>query len=321
MFNKINTVENAIPSATTVLISGGTGLIGSRLSILLAENGYRVIHLSRRQNLTADFPAYQWDVERQTIDLEAIAQADALIHLAGANVGEKRWTAKVKRHIVTSRTQGIQLLATALQSVPNRLRTFLGASAVGIYGNSANRVCLEDTLPPAQTGDTSFLSQTTRLWEASYGQLVDQNPDLRMVLFRIGIVLASNGGALPKMSLTAPLRVVNYLGNGSQIMPWIHIDDLCHMLLFALKNPSMRGVFNAVAPNPVSNRAFAQAIPQARRQRALVLPVPAFVLHTLMGETAQIALHGCNPSAQKIQSAGFEFVFPDLLPALRHLFA
>lgn len=305
----------------TILISGGTGLIGTHLSILLEKNGYRVIHLSRRRNLTARFAAYQWNIEQQTIDLEAIAQADAIVHLAGANVGNKRWTHSAKQNIINSRIQSTQLLANALKSVPNKVNTFIGASAVGIYGHADPNTLFHEEypLPEAGSPQSDFLSHIAHQWEAGYQALQKDMPQLRLAVLRIGVVLAKEGGALPKMLLPAKVRIINYLGNGLQIMPWIHVHDVCQMICFVLQNPQLNGTFNAAAPQPVSNKQFAQNLAAVLPKKTVLLPVPAIILKIAMGEMAQIVLNGCCPTADKIRQAGFQFQFPDLKNALNDL--
>lgn len=298
----------------TILITGGTGLIGSRLSYLLREQGYGVRHLSRRRNTSAEFPAYRWDIDQNYIDPDAIdSKVSTIVHLAGASIADCRWTTSRKAELLSSRTRGIALLSTYLREQPqHQVRTFIGGSATGYYGNSGDRPMTEND-PPA---DDSFLSQTTQAWEQAYAPL-DQ---VRRVVLRIGVVLSAAGGALPQMALAARWGLATYFGKGRQYVPWIHIDDLCALLLYVIANPAVEGTYNAVAPQAITNAELMHILAQTLSGRAWNVPIPAAVLRLGMGEMADVVLHGCRATSDKICQAGFVFLYPELREAVRNLF-
>ncbi|MEM8908281.1 MAG: TIGR01777 family oxidoreductase, partial [Bacteroidota bacterium] len=203
----------------TILIAGGSGLIGQRLSELLAQKNYHVIHLSRRENLKARFPAYAWDLSANYIDPKAIEQADYVINLAGAGIADRPWTKKRKKLIIDSRVQSNQLLAKTIQAA-GKAKAFIAAAAIGYYGNSGENWVDEESPSP----DHGFLTESCQIWEQTLHEIADQVP--RMVIIRIGIVLSTLGGAMEKMLLSFKVRVGTYFGDGRQYYSWIHIDDL-----------------------------------------------------------------------------------------------
>ncbi len=296
----------------TILITGGTGLVGQRLSQLLTEQGHQVIHLSRKENLKATYPAYQWNLKKGTIDLKAIEQADYVVHLAGANVAGQRWSTSYKKTIIDSRVKSAELLQKAIQQVDNKPKGVIAASAVGYYGDRGKELLTEES-----SKGKGFLSDVVKVWEEANQKF--ENVVDRVVQLRIGIVLSTQGGALAKMLPSYMVRTGAYFGNGSQYYPWIHIDDLCQMFMVAIKEEAMQGTYNAVAPNPVTNKTLAYKIAEALDKPSVILPTPAFTLKFAMGEMASIVLDGANVSARKILDAGFQFEFTDVVEALRDL--
>lgn len=295
-----------------VLIGGGTGLIGRHLSELLEREGYQVNHLSRQRRPDARFPTYQWDVKAQTIDDAAIEGVDYVINLAGAGIADARWTDRRKKIIIDSRTDSTRLLKDSFERLGHVPRAYLSASAVGYYGDRGDQVLHEDD-PPGQ----GFLSESCILWENAISEVGLVVP--RTVVMRTGIVLSTRGGALEKMLLPLKGFISTYFGDGSQYYSWIHIDDLCRAYLYALRNESIAGTFNGVAPHPVTNKQLAEALPQAADKKALVVPAPAFALKLVLGELSHTVLDSSRCSAEKLLDAGFSFSFPELVPALRDL--
>lgn len=295
----------------TVLITGGTGLVGMELSEYLHNQGIRVIHYSRTENLNAKFPAYPWNIKEQTLDVRAIEAADAIVHLAGANVGTKRWSESRKKEIIESRVRSIQLLSKTLKITVNPPKVFIGASAIGIYGDTGDQMVTE--VSPVGEG---FLAETSILWEAAYQDIPDT---IRKAVLRIGIVLSDQGGALEKMALSFKFRAGVYFGAGDQFYSWIHIEDLVKMFAFAILENKIHGVFNAVAPNPATNKVFIESIALAKGKKALIHSTPSFLIKMAMGEMAAIVLEGSKVSSQKIQEKGFTFDYADLIPALTNL--
>jgi hypothetical protein len=299
-------------SMKTILITGGTGLVGRRLSERLLERGYTVLHVGRKRNLDKKpFPCYAWDDLRNG----AVPQVDGVVHLAGAGIADGRWTASRRREIIASRVDTLGLLCDALAKLPEaqRPQVVVSASATGIYGDSGERPCPESATAPHD----NFMTETCRLWEAAAQPI--QALGIRLVTPRIGIVLTPQGGALAKMLPSYQFRLGAYFGNGQQWYPWIHLDDLCDLLIFVIETPEAKGVYNATAPHPERNITLAREIPVALGKRALVLPVPRFALRLALGQMADVVLLSCRADSSKIQQAGFQFSYPRLPEALRAL--
>jgi uncharacterized protein len=301
----------------TILIAGGTGLIGQRLSEILKQIGYNVLHLSRKANENAPFPAYFWNPATGEIDESAIAKADYIIQLAGAGVADRLWTKARKQLIIDSRVQSNELIANTLRQYPNQIKAYIAASAIGFYGNRFADEWLDED---ARAG-TGFLTESTVAWERAIESVTQkyQNERVRGVTIRVGIVLSTKGGALPKMMLPFWVKMGNWFGNGQQRMSWIHIEDICQMFVKAVQDVKMNGIYNGVAPAPVSNKLFIKAIGQAKGGWHLYLPVPAFLLRLGLGEMADVVLNGQNVSSQKIENQGFTFQYKTIESALSNL--
>ncbi|MGK0364059.1 MAG: hypothetical protein ACI85O_001113 [Saprospiraceae bacterium] len=298
----------------TVLIGGGTGLVGNRLSQLLREKKYEVRHLSRKGDLNAEFPAYKWDTENGIIEAEAMKDVDYVINLAGAGIADKRWTDARKKLIIDSRTQTTGLLRKYIELGEMKPKAFISASAVGYYGNQGDKLMHEDAKP----GD-GFLSKSVRLWEESV-KLIEAT-DLRTVYIRIGIVMSTKGGAMPELMKTFPLGVGAYFGTGKGYYSWVHIDDVAKSFVYAIENEKMKGIYNSVAPNPSQVKPLVMKMKEAYGRPVLVMPAPEFGIKLAFGELSHTVLDSTRVSSQKIEKAGFEFEFPELLPALQDIMA
>ncbi len=298
----------------TVLIAGGTGLVGQRLSSMLAERGYVVTHLSRTENLNATYPTFAWDVDKGFLDERALQNVDYIVNLAGAGVADERWTAERKKQITESRTASNLLISNTLKKIQHQPKAYISAAAIGWYGDSGNELMTEK----AEASRVGFLAESCRAWEKSIKN-VATTLGIRTVWFRIGIVLSTEGGALPKMLLPFKVGLATYFGDGSQWQSWIHIDDLCAMFIRSIEDEKMDGVFNAVSPNPVTNKYFVKEIKNTFSTPALLLPAPSFALRLAMGEMADVVLGSTKVSCQKMLSIGFEFQFSYLADALREL--
>ncbi|MBK6948035.1 MAG: TIGR01777 family protein [Haliscomenobacter sp.] len=298
----------------TILIAGGTGLIGKRLSAFLEEEGYSVRHLSRHENLQARFPAYRWDPETGVMDPKALEGVSYVINLAGAGIADKPWTEGRKRMITSSRVRSTLLLRDALLKTAQRPKAYLSGAAIGYYGNRGEEWLTEESGP-----GQGFLSESCLEWEKAIQEVSALG--IRTVAFRIGIVLSSKGGALPKLNLPVRFRLAPYFGNGKQWYSWIHIDDLCRMFAFALKKESCTGVFNAIGPEPERNKSFMEKLAAVCGKKALVFPVPGILLWLGMGEMADTVLYSARVRAGKILLQGFEYLHPDLGEALKDLSA
>lgn len=308
-----------------VLITGGTGMIGKVITKELVAKGHHVIILTRdlkaatsqTQEAIEQISYAAWDVEHQQIDASAIQQADYIIHLAGASVAEKRWTLKRKKEIINSRTKSAVLLVNALKENKNKVKAVISASAIGWYGEDP---VIPNPEPFVETepADESFLGETCKLWEESIKPVKELG--IRLVKIRIGIVLSNAGGALVEFKKPLRFGVAGILGNGKQIMSWIHIEDVVRIFLHALENKKMTGVYNAVAPYPLTNKEFTLLL--AKKFRGLFyvpIHVPIFVLKLLLGEMSVEVLKSANVSCDKIHKTGFTFQYPKIQPALQHL--
>ncbi len=295
-----------------ILIAGGTGLIGKKLSHLLRGQGYNVTHLSRRADANAEFPTFMWQPEKGIFDKKAFENVDAVINLAGAGIVDKRWTEERKRIIIESRTLGNQLIANYLKTEKHTIKTYVSASAIGFYADRG-----ADLMTEKDVSGKGFLAQSTVAWENAIAKV--QETGVRTVALRIGIVLATEGGALKEMLMPLHFRMGVYFGDGQQYISWIHIEDLCRMFVFALENEDIKGVFNAVAPKPVTNYAFTKAMIEAKDGGHILFPAPAFALRLALGEMAATILGSTNVSSQKIENQGFVFNFSDVKSALHNL--
>lgn len=306
----------------SVLITGGTGLVGNVLTKQLVDKGYEVIILTRntkKQTARPNVRYAQWDVAKQEIDKDAISQADHIIHLAGAGVADERWTDERKAEISNSRTQSSALVIKGLAETPNKVQTVISASAIGWYGDDkklkGKRSFTED-MPP----DDSFLGETCRLWEASIAPV--ENFGIRLVKIRIGIVLSNDGGAFVSFKKPVNFGIAAMLGNGKQVISWIHISDLCRLFICALESKSMHGAYNGVAPNPVTNKIFTLALAQKMKGRFFVpIHVPAFLLKLILGELSVEVLKSTTVCDDKARFAGFSFLYPTVESALKDLCA
>jgi uncharacterized protein len=296
-----------------ILIAGGTGLIGKHLSQLLKNNGYEVTHLSRRANPSAEFPTYAWQPEAGTFDKKAFDEADAIINLAGAGIADKLWSKKRKKEIIESRTSGNALIANYLRSNTHSIQTYISASAIGFYADRGNELMTETA-----TVGKGFLAESTAAWEQAIQEVAATN--VRTVALRIGVVLSPEGGALQKILLSFMFRLGVYFGNGRQWTSWIHRADLCNIFLWVLQNQEVKGVYNAVAPTPISNYDLTKAISVAKGGGYLMLPTPSFALRLVMGEMADVVLGSTKVSSQKIENQGFIFRFPKIATALKDFF-
>lgn len=293
-------------------------MIGTALSKLLASRGYKVVILTRKSKPEADGISYAaWDLNKQTIDEEAIRSSDYIIHLAGANVGDKRWTPRRKEEILQSRTKGSALLLESMRRIPNNIKALISASAIGWYGpDPANPNPHPFTEDSPSSND--FLGQTCHAWEDSLKGVPQMGK--RLVTIRTGPVLSNKGGALARFIQPIRLGVAPILGTGRQIMSWIHIDDICRIYLAAIENDLMNGVYNAVAPEPVSNKELVLLLAnEIKKKFFLPVYVPSFLLKILFGELSIEVLKSATVSSKKLQSTGFQFIYPTIAPALEDL--
>jgi uncharacterized protein (TIGR01777 family) len=305
----------------TVLISGGTGMIGKELAKSLLAKNYEVIILTRGadtgQPVAANLSYAKWDIHKQIIDKGAITRADYIIHLAGAGVADKRWTKKRKQEIVDSRVKCGELISKALQENTNKVKAIISISGIGWYGPdpvipNPNPFTEED---PASD---DFLATTCKQWEASLAPVIKQGK--RLVIMRTGIVLNKGGGALKEFERPLKFGVSTILGTGKQVISWIHINDLVGLFIEAVENENIKGVYNAVSPNPVSNKEFMMKLAVIKRGKFFIpVYVPSFALKLVLGEMSMEVLKSATVSCVKLHYAGFAFVYPTVDAALNDL--
>jgi uncharacterized protein (TIGR01777 family) len=307
----------------TVLITGGSGLVGKTLTNHLTARGYRVIILTRTKTPkdiqgisdTKQVQYAHWDIVKKTIDIKAVQSADYIVHLAGVGVMEKSWTDTFKKEIIASRAESARLIRRTLQKNSNKVKAVISASAIGWYG--------ADTVPvhpfvETDPSDKNFLGETCRLWEENIDRI--QELGKRLVKFRLGIILSNDGGALVEFKKSLKLGVAAILGDGSQVISWIHIEDVCRLFTEAIENEQIQGVYNAVAPTPVTNKELILALAKRIKGKAfLPMYVPKFVLHMILGERSVEVLKSATVSCQKIKQTGFTFLFPSIDAALDDL--
>lgn len=302
----------------TVLITGGTGLVGKALANALAVKGYQVIILSRNSNTKQpqkNIRFANWNVKKQQIDIDAVMQADFIIHLAGAAVVDKKWTTAYKKEIADSRTESSRLIIDTLKNNKNNVKAIVSASAIGWYGADT-----DPAKPFTETNlaDDSFLGHTCKIWEESINPTVALGK--RLVKLRIGIVLSNEGGALSAFKKPIQFAVAAILGSGKQIVSWIHIEDLCRLFIYAIEHENTHGSYNAVAPQPVSNKVLTLQLAKAMRGKFfLKMHVPSFLLKIMLGQRSIEVLKSATVSCEKILATGFAFNYTDIEKALTDL--
>lgn len=300
----------------TVGITGGTGFIGRHLCKLLRDAGNEVVIFTRTPMKQHDVPhvhyAY-WNPYEDKFDLIHLKKVDAMIHLAGAGIADKRWTKKRKKEIVHSRVHTTRFLVSQLKEFGKNCKTLISTSAIGYYGADKNgKGAFQESDPPSH----DFLGQTCKKWEAEAHRADDF---LRTVIFRFGIVLGREDGMFPQLAKPASLGVLPLLGGGSQVISWIHADDLCRMMIQAIQHPEISGTFNAVTPNPVSQKQLMQTIAKVKGGVKIPVPVPKLALKLMLGEMSSEVLKSCTVSADKTLQAGFKLEYDTPDKAVREI--
>jgi len=297
----------------TVLIAGGTGLIGKKLSSILAQKGYHVRVLSRKRLKTETIEYFYWDVPNHFVDENAFKNIDHLINLAGTNIGSGRWTKIRKKEILDSRFLSTQLLYETVKKLNIPLKSFISSSAVGYYGAiNSDKIFVETDIPA-----NDFLGNVCQKWEEA--SLPFLTMKIRTLQIRTGVVLDKEDGAFPKMFYPIKIGIGSALGTGKQIIPWIHLHDICNIYLFALQNEKLVGAYNAVAPQPVNNKEFTEIIAKKINKKIWLPAIPSFVLKWVLGEMSDLVLLGSNVSSQKIIDSGFTFQYATVHEAVDSL--
>lgn len=297
-----------------VLITGGTGLIGQPLTHILLAKGYRVSHLSRNPGKNPQVKTFLWDIEKGQIDEQCITGVQTIIHLAGTGIADKRWTEKRKKEIIESRTRSIALIYHLLKKQPDhQVKKVISASGIGYYSNRGNEWLTEDSLPL-----NDFLATCCIEWENA----VDAGIDLALEItkFRTGVVLTTQGGALPQLALPIKLGAGSALGSGKQYTPWIHLQDAVNMYVEAIEGNLPASTYNMVAPHPITNEELTKAVAKQLRRPLWLPKVPAFIIKLIFGEMSILVLGSTRVSAQKIKAAGYNFKFEHIADALKDIY-
>jgi uncharacterized protein (TIGR01777 family) len=296
-----------------ILLTGGTGLIGTHLTEALLDNGYTVSHLARKPGNNPKVKTYLWDIAKGEIDEACINDIDTIVHLAGAGVVDKRWSDERKKEIIDSRTKSIGLIYQLLRKKEHTVKTIVSATATGYYGDRGSEVLTEES----EAGN-DFLAEVCIKWEAAADE--GKELGLRVVKFRTGIVLNKEGGALPQLANPVKWGVGSPLGTGRQWMPWIHWRDVVKMYIFGIENEGLSGVYNMTGPNPSTNQQLTKAVAAQLNKPFWAPNVPEFVLKLIMGETRIAVLESDRTSSKKIEDAGFKFDYPELPEALKDIY-
>ena len=297
-----------------VLITGGTGLLGSEISKLFIKQGNEVCFLSRTEDLTADIKRYKWDIENATIDIKAFDGVTDIIHLAGAGVADKRWTASRKKVIEDSRIESANLLSKTIIENDLPIKSYISASAIGIYGDRDDEWLYENSAI-----ENNWLAEVCEKWEATCDPITEFG--IRTACVRIGLVMSNKGGALSKLTTGVKLGVNPILGDGKQYYSWIHVADLASIFVYVLNDEKIIGPINAVAPNPVNNKTFTIAIQKAMKKNPLNPTMPKKVMQFALGEMSSVLFDSARVSADLIQQKGYEFEFTVIDAALSNLLA
>jgi uncharacterized protein (TIGR01777 family) len=297
-----------------VLITGATGLIGSKISQLCRDKGMQVHYLSTSKDKLenkADYKGFYWNPNNNEIDSEAIKGVDAIINLVGASIAE-RWTPEQKKAILKSRTEMAHLLYKCLQENEHQVKNLVSASAIGIYPSSLEKLYTEED----KGVDDSFVGEVVVKWEEAVVNFKDLGIEVAKI--RIGLVLAENGGVLQKLKEPVNFNVGSPLGSGKQWQSWIHIDDISGIFLFALEN-HLTGIYNAVAPNPVTNKELVNEVASQMGKPVWLPNVPKVALKLVLGEMSHIVLSSQLVSSDKIEEEGYTFEYVNLAKALEDL--
>lgn len=300
----------------TILITGGSGLIGKALTRKLLQKGFTVHHLSRdpQDHGNPKLKIFKWDVLKNEIDEDCLQGVESIIHLAGEGIVDKRWTAKRKEEIIKSRTNSIAMLYNLISKTTNhKIQSVISSSAIGYYGDRENQLLNENS----KSGE-GFLPISCIAWEKAVDEGLKLN--LRVVKLRTGIVLSAEGGALPEIAKLIKKGLGSPLGSGNQWMSWVHIQDAVNMYVFALENENTAGVYNMTSPQPVTNTEMTSTLAAIFDKKVWLPNVPAIGLKLMMGEMSAVVLDSSRVSSEKIINKGFQFKFPTLENALKEIY-
>ena len=296
-----------------ILITGGSGLIGKHLSEALLNQGHQVSHLSRKPGGDPHITTFLWNIDTKEIDERCVDGVTTIIHLAGAGIADRRWTDQRKNEIISSRVDSIRLIYDLLQRKSHQVKSVISASATGYYSNRGDKILTEQSAPAHD-----FLGACCVKWEAA----VDEGKalGLRVVKYRTGVVLSTEGGALPELARPIKLGLGAPLGNGRQWIPWIHLQDVTDLYLMAVNDMNIQGVFNMSAPEPVTNWTLTNRVARQLKKPLWLPAVPAFILKLIFGEMSAVVLGSTRAVPQALHSLNHTFKYPKVEEALQQLY-
>ncbi len=297
-----------------VLITGGTGMVGTHLTHLFREKGIEVNYLTTSRDKIKRIQGYKgfhWEPEKGEIDVLAFEDVEVVIHLAGANIAN-RWTESYKKEIIDSRVKSAKLIYNTLQDYPHRVSRFISASGIGVYPDSLLKLYSEEN----EAVDDSFVGEVVERWEASAMEFIDIGVNVSII--RLGMVLAKEGGALPKLKEPTAFNAGAPLGSGKQWQSWIHIEDIAGIFNYVIEN-ELDGIYNAVAPDPVTNKELVECIAKNMGRSVWLPRIPAIALRIALGEMSRVVLSSQLVSSEKIEKAGYNFKYKNLSKALEDL--
>lgn len=283
-----------------ILITGASGLVGTKLTNLLLCNGYNVVHLTRSNPMHPVVPTYKWDVDNGYVEESALVGINVIIHLAGANIGEEKWTVEKKKEILDSRVKSAKLLLTKIRRYNLNISTYITASAIGAYG----AVTQEKVYSEEDAFAKDFLGGVCKRWEAVADEFHDLG--IRVVKVRTSLVLAHSCAILEKLKPTLKYRFLPVFGTGNQYMPWIDIDDLCKFYCMAVANRNINGAYNVASPEQIRNVDFIKALAKAQKNKIYLIKISSYFLNKLLGEMSQIVINGSQVSIDKLLETGFK---------------
>ncbi len=298
----------------TILVTGASGLIGTKLCDELLNQGYSIHALTRgKKDGNERIRYFSWDVDRQYIDEACLQGVSAIIHLAGENIAARPWTNAQKQRLVRSRTESIRLILQVLRARPHTVTDLISASASGYYGDRGDEILKENSHP-----GNDFLSYCCLNWENAVNEA--KALGLRVVKLRTGTVLSNQGGALKPIIALTRAGLAAPLAGGKQWVPWIHIDDLVQMYIYTLKNGHCRGAYNMSSPNAVTNKTLMNTVASTLKKPLWLPAVPAFLMRVILGEMHTILSNSNRMDSSRIIDSGFTFKFTELSTALAHLY-
>lgn len=283
-----------------ILITGGSGFIGKKLSEKLKEKGYEVVHLSRTENLSQQFPAYYWNYKTLEINVKALENVKGIIHLAGATVA-KRWTKSYQKEIIKSRTKSADFLLEKCKELNIKLDFFISASGTNFYGLDYEKIPKKET----DTFGNDFLAQVCVAWENAAQKFEEVSQ--RVVILRTSAVLDKNFGALAQLLKIVRYNLASSLGNAKQFFPWISLEDIVNLYVFSVENQNITRIYNASHPDNLLQKSVMQILAKKMKKIYIPIAVPSIFLRLILGKQADIILYGNAISAEKIQQNGFQF--------------